>query len=212
MNSLQVRRRQILARDQDARRFRDQPDRREIGDGIVGRLLVQRLAEGLGAAIADQDRVAVGRPPWRHAARPSCRPRRPYSRRRSAGRAVRSCFCAWMRALTSTPPPAENGTIERDRPGRPVLRDRPARRQPVRPPAPDRTRSTIHVLFIIAPILLIRRNAGGLDGAAPGFDLASTKRCKYCGVRSARRRQAGAELLEPRLHRRRRHRGDARRH
>ena len=41
--------------------FRNQADRLEIGDRVVERLLVERLAVGVGAGIADQQGVAVGR-------------------------------------------------------------------------------------------------------------------------------------------------------
>ena len=58
---LQIVHRQALARDQEARRFRDHPDRLEVLGRVVGLLLVERLAVGVGAGVADQERVAVGR-------------------------------------------------------------------------------------------------------------------------------------------------------
>jgi hypothetical protein len=54
-------RRKILARDQDARRFGCQPDRLEIRDRIVERFLVETLVEGVRAAVADEERIAVWR-------------------------------------------------------------------------------------------------------------------------------------------------------
>ena len=61
MNSCRLLAGQILAGQQDARRLRNQADRLEIGHRIVERPLVERLAVGVGAGIADQHRVAVGR-------------------------------------------------------------------------------------------------------------------------------------------------------
>ncbi len=58
---LEVVGRQALARDQRTRRFRHQADRLEVGDRVVERLLIERLIVGLGAGIADENRVAVGR-------------------------------------------------------------------------------------------------------------------------------------------------------
>ncbi len=58
---LQIVDRQILADDQNPRRFRNQPDQLEIPGGVVGRLLVERLAVGVRAGVADQQRVSVRR-------------------------------------------------------------------------------------------------------------------------------------------------------
>ena len=56
---LQTSRRQILACNQNSRRFSRQTDRREIADGVVERRLIERLVIGMRAAIADQHRIAV---------------------------------------------------------------------------------------------------------------------------------------------------------
>ena len=53
--------RQILARDQHQRDFRDQVHRREIGDRVVERLLVQRLRMRMGRDGAEDRGVTVGR-------------------------------------------------------------------------------------------------------------------------------------------------------
>ncbi len=58
---LEVRNRQVLAHDQDARRFGREPHRGEVGQRVIERLFVHRLAVGLGTAIADQEHVAVRR-------------------------------------------------------------------------------------------------------------------------------------------------------
>ena len=58
---LEIVHRQVLAGNQDAWRFRYQSDRLEIGRGIVEWLLVEALVEGVGAGVADQEGVAVGR-------------------------------------------------------------------------------------------------------------------------------------------------------
>jgi hypothetical protein len=57
---LEIARRQVLARDQRDRRLGDQRDRRKIGRGVVGRLLVERLVVGMRADAADPHGVAVG--------------------------------------------------------------------------------------------------------------------------------------------------------
>ena len=56
---LQVSCRQILACNQNSRRFSRQTDRRKIAHRVVERRLVERLVIGMRAAIADQHRVAV---------------------------------------------------------------------------------------------------------------------------------------------------------
>jgi hypothetical protein len=62
-------RRQVLARDQEKRHFRVQPDRREIGRRIVERILVERLARRMGPDVAEHELIAVGRG-FRHAGGP----------------------------------------------------------------------------------------------------------------------------------------------
>ena len=89
-------------------RFGHESDRREVGDGVVGRLLAQALAVGVRAGIAHQEQVAVGiglgdalrADGAGGGARlsttmvcPSSSPMR----------------CAWMRPRASMPPPGANG-------------------------------------------------------------------------------------------------------
>ena len=69
--------RKILARDQDPRRIREQRDVLEIGDGIVERLLVERLIDGKNGAARKQHGVTVGRrlrdASWRRSSLPRLR-------------------------------------------------------------------------------------------------------------------------------------------
>ena len=58
---LEIRRRQVLAHDQDQRHVRQQTDRREISRRVVERLLVHGLALGMGADSANHEGVAVRR-------------------------------------------------------------------------------------------------------------------------------------------------------
>ena len=53
--------RQILARDEDARRLGGEADRREIAGRVIKRLLVERLVIGVGAGVADEEGIAVRR-------------------------------------------------------------------------------------------------------------------------------------------------------
>ena len=60
--------RKVLRHDDDARRLDHEAERREVGERVVGRILVERLAPGVGAAVADHELRAVGRR-LRHAQR-----------------------------------------------------------------------------------------------------------------------------------------------
>jgi hypothetical protein len=51
--------RQVLSRDQQDGRAGDQPDRREIGGGVVERLLVEGLIDRMGAGGGEQELIAV---------------------------------------------------------------------------------------------------------------------------------------------------------
>src|SRR5262249_28457813 len=64
---LQILDRQILARDQYDRLLADQRDGREIGHGVVERMLVERLAMREGPGAAEYELITVGRG-LRHAA------------------------------------------------------------------------------------------------------------------------------------------------
>src|SRR5262249_25018737 len=106
----EVVRRQILARDQDARRFRHQPDRLKIGCSIIERLLVEALVEGvrpvlpMSSVYPSGAALATRAPPAMPAAAPTfsitidCPSNSPMR-------------CSWIRALTSMPPPAAKGTM-----------------------------------------------------------------------------------------------------
>ena len=58
---LEILHRQVLAHGQQDRNLGDERDRREIVDGAVERLLIQRLALGVGADGPEHHGVAVGR-------------------------------------------------------------------------------------------------------------------------------------------------------
>ena len=73
-------RREIRARDQDARRVRMQHHVLEIGGAVVERALVERLVDGEDRAARQQQRVAVGRRLGDALPRRSCRRRRRRSR------------------------------------------------------------------------------------------------------------------------------------
>src|SRR6266498_2473205 len=51
----------ILRRDQGARCFDDKAECREVSERVVGRLLVERLAPGMGTTIANHKLIAIGR-------------------------------------------------------------------------------------------------------------------------------------------------------
>ena len=57
---LQIAHRQILAREDNDRHFRNQCDRREVGHGIVGRMIIEPLVLRVGAYRTDPYRVTVG--------------------------------------------------------------------------------------------------------------------------------------------------------
>ena len=61
MNSGSEFARRVFGVIQDARRLDDESERGEIGERVVRRLLVERLAPGMGAAVAEHELVAVGR-------------------------------------------------------------------------------------------------------------------------------------------------------
>ena len=67
---LQIAGRHVLPRDQDERLLGDERDGDKIVQRVIGRMLVQRLAEGMRAGAAEQELIAVGRCP-----RDPCRPR-----------------------------------------------------------------------------------------------------------------------------------------
>ena len=49
----------ILRGNDRTRRLNDESESREIGNRVVGRLLVKRLAPGMSAAVADDELIAV---------------------------------------------------------------------------------------------------------------------------------------------------------
>src|ERR1051326_9611961 len=118
-------------------------------------------------------------------------------------------FCAWMRALTSTPPPAANGTASvSGRVGQSCAAVAVANNAPASAQAIDHPTLIAFYPSIFADALF-RRDPGSLDGGAPGFDLAFDKRLQVLRRALFRRRQAGAKLLQARLHLGRRPRRDA---
>src|SRR5579859_4938244 len=84
-------------------------------------------------------------------------------------------FCAWMRALTSTPPPAANGTTSViGRVGQSCAAATVANNAPASAQAIDD-----HALIAFTPLSagpLFGRDPGSLDSGAPGFDLAFDER------------------------------------
>src|SRR5262249_56656169 len=57
----EVARGEILAHDEEQRLLDDQGDRREVGCGVVERVLVQRLVDRMGARAAEHELIAVRR-------------------------------------------------------------------------------------------------------------------------------------------------------
>src|SRR4029450_10096403 len=49
----------ILRGNDRTRCLDDEPERREIGNRVVGRLLVERLTPGMSAAVADDELIAI---------------------------------------------------------------------------------------------------------------------------------------------------------
>src|SRR5262249_13711861 len=53
----------ILTRDEEDRLVRYERHRREVADGVIGRIPVERLAVGMGTGGAEQELIAIGRRP-----------------------------------------------------------------------------------------------------------------------------------------------------
>ena len=109
MNSGIVFDRQLGIHDQHLRIDTDHADRLEVLDRVVGRLAHRRKDRDRAGAGPEQS-VAVGRRMRHRLGRDACRWRRRGSRRRIAGRTLRSCAAQVRRATLSMLPPAAKPT------------------------------------------------------------------------------------------------------
>src|SRR5215472_6671654 len=107
--------------------------------------------------------------------------------------------CAWMRALTSTPPPAANGTTRvNGRVGQSCARAAPGavRRTPISMPIPALA-FALAIVVSSSTLPLVDHDAARLDRARPFLDLARHEFAEVIARASLGRHDVGADLGEP---------------